>query len=126
VAIGASGAPTLQKFVAGTSGAGSFSAAPSGGWQGVASVTRNSTGNYTVTLQDAFVRLLGAEVAFAATDGLPAAPIVGIDKDTTLSTALVGGKDIVIQCASSAGVAADPASGERLLATFTLANSVAV
>jgi hypothetical protein len=59
--------------------------AGSGGLQGFASVTRNSAGDFTITLQDNYVRLIGASFTYdnPASVGLPAAPLVALKADGT-------------------------------------------
>lgn len=103
VAIGATGAPTLT-------------AAKS---RGIASITRNSAGVYTVVLQDVYNRMFHARVTFKVSGGLPAAPVVGIDSETVAST-----KTLKFVC-STGGVATDPASGETMLIKIDLKNSSA-
>lgn len=127
VDVGAAGAAVLQKWTASSSGPGSYGTAPSTGWSGVASITKNATaGNYTITLTDNFNRLLGFEVRFSATAGLPLAPIVGMDSSATLSTVLLGGNNLTFQCSASTGAATNPDSTEIMYVTLCLQNSVAV
>lgn len=106
VSFGTSGAPTLLQWnPSNAAGAGSYSAAPTSasttgtgspfGARGISSIVRNSAGNFTVTLQGQFQRLLQAQATFldgASTNaGLnpangsypPAAPIMFVDWDNT-------------------------------------------
>lgn len=100
VAIGSTGAPTLV----------------TGSRKGIASIVRNSAGNYTVTLSDVYNRILGANFNFVASAG-PAAPLVSVVSET-----VSGSKTVIIQCADIAGDATDPASGEVMLINLALAN----
>jgi hypothetical protein len=99
VAIGATGAPTLSRG------------------KGVASIVRNSAGNYTITLNDSYNALLNVIPQFVAASG-PAAPLVSV-----VSESVDSAKTIVIQCADIAEAATDPANGETLLLTLSLANA---
>lgn len=118
VTFGSSGAPTLD-------------AANS---KGIASVTRNSAGKYTIVLQDSYNRYLGMDARFLVSSGLPASPGVSV---VSQAVGTSGGGTIVIQC-SQAQVpastvqgtaiqyaAADPASGEELDLVVYLKNSSA-
>lgn len=107
VAIGATGAPTL-------------SAANS---KGISSITRAAAGNYTITLQDKYVKLLGFQCTFMDAAGLPDAPMVALDTDTDVTAT---SPIIHFYTASSAGVAADPANGETMYIEITLSNSGAL
>ncbi len=124
--IGASGSVTLsstvglRKFVGAT-----YGQAAAAGFAGVATLVRNSTGNYTLTLQNSFNRLLGWDVKFGQATGTYAlAPIV--TADTTLSTVATGGKVFAFQCAATTGATTDPGSGETMYVTLDLQNSSAV
>lgn len=98
-AIGASGAPTL-------SASGSI---------GIASIVRNSAGNYTITYGSAYARFIYAGRQFVMASGFPAAPNMVI-KSNTSST-------LVVEFQNSAGTATDPDSGSTLLMEIRLANS---
>lgn len=126
VNIGASGAPTLQQWAAGANG-GTYSAAGSGGWQGIKSITRNSTGNYTLVLQDPYLRLLpGSQIGFQpAAAGTAVAPIAQI-QTTSTNVGSSTSPQVTFQCQSAAGSAADPASGEVMLVQLILQNSGAL
>lgn len=102
VAIGASGAPTID-------------AAKS---QGIASIVRNSAGNYTVTLSDAYARLLGVYQTLVLAAGDPAARSMVVR-----SSDVVTAKTIVIEFLDETGAAVDPASGVTLLLHIDLNNS---
>lgn len=101
VAIGATGAPTLSTANS----------------KGIASISRASAGKYTITLVDAYTRLMSVDTMFLVA-GIPASPDTSIFSQTISS----GGKVIVIQC-SVGGVATDPASGETMFFKMALKNS---
>lgn len=104
VSFAAAGAPTL---VAGQN-------------RGIASIVRNSAGNYTITLQDSYQRLLMIEQrALNATP--PAAPAMFVVSE---NVANLPAPTIVIQM-NAAGVATDPASGEIMLLEINVKNSSA-
>lgn len=103
VAIGASGAPTLSAVNS----------------KGVASISRNSAGDYSVTLSDTWYQFLGLSVVAKNSTGIPAAPDVGVKSETVAST------KIVRFVCSAAGVATDPANGDTLFIHFDLKNSSA-
>lgn len=107
VAIGATGAPTLSTANS----------------KGIASITRNSTGDYTVVLQDKYYKLLDFRCVFLDTSGLPDAPLIGLDNSTDVTAA---SPVVRFVCCSSVGTPADPASGETMYLHFTLANSGAL
>jgi hypothetical protein len=123
--IGASGAPTLEAWTPSTGGGGSYAAAQSTGFRGVKSIVRNGTGDYTLTLQDSYQRLVGFDVTFqSATTAKAVAPIVSIQgTGTTLGTSTGGTIRFFTQ--SAANTAADPASGEVMLIHVALQNSTA-
>lgn len=100
VAIGASGAPTLSRAL------------------GVASMVRNSAGNYTITLQDKWNLLMNVEVMQVQASGAMAAPLVNV-----VSESVASNKTIVIQCRDAAGAAADPDNGNTLLIHIILRNT---
>lgn len=99
VAIGASGAPTLN-------------AAQS---LGVASISRTSAGLYVLTLQDKYMRLMHASIEVLT----PSAEDI---KANVSAEAVASAKTITFR-ATAAGVATDPASGDTLLISLQLKNS---
>jgi len=99
VAVGSSGAATVTRA------------------QGVASVVRNSAGNYTVTLQDKYNALLNSSITLITPTGAPAAPQAWV-----VSEDVAGAKTIIVQFAA-AGVATDPASGESFMVKLSLSNT---
>jgi hypothetical protein len=97
VAIGASGAPTINKAL------------------GVESITRDSAGVYILTLQDKYTRL----VAVNAVQLVASAQDLNIQLE---AEDVDGAKTITLRCVS-AGVETDPANGSRLLINIDLKNS---
>lgn len=102
VAIGASGAPTLN--------------APQS--KGIASISRSSAGVYVITLSEVWNRLLGVDLTYVVASGLAAAPNFAI-KAQTIDSA---GKTITVEF-STGGAATDPDNGATLLLEVTLKNS---
>lgn len=103
VAIGASGAPTL-------------SAAKS---LGVASIVRNSAGNYTITLSDKYMDLLQVSISRELAAGSPAA----LGGFVVRSQAVASAKTIVVEFVDATGAAADPANGTTLRLKIDVKNS---
>lgn len=106
VTIGAAGAPTLDTANS----------------KGIKSIVQNGTGDYTVTLQDKYIRLLSLESVFDTTGGggnPAAAPVVNVKAQAVSAN---GGGTVRLLC-SAAGVAANPANGEALLVEFDLSDS---
>lgn len=103
ISIGAAGAPTLNQSAS----------------KGVASVVRNSAGQYTITLQDKYNSLLHMNVLQDSGTSAPAAPFVVLEAENVSSA-----KTLVIQCrAVDNSTATDPANGESMLVKITLSNS---
>lgn len=103
-AVGASGAPTLSTAS-----------------KGVASITRNSAGNYTITLQDGYFAINHASFQAKAVNattpsGIGAIEIVGN------AIATQGGGTVNLVCFAS-GAAADPTSGSSIFFQLILNNS---
>jgi len=98
VNIGAAGAPTLVA---------------NNGF--ISAMVRNSAGDYTITLTDAWNALLGVQVTNVVS-AAAAAPDMRVKTNSVTSKSL----GIVF---SSAGTATDPASGEILLLDIVLKNS---
>lgn len=99
VTIGASGAPTLV-------------AAQS---QGITSISRTSAGLYVLTLQDAYMKLLHADIHIVT-------PSVEDIQANVKSEAVATSKTVTFHC-TTVGVATDPASGDSLLIRLDLKNS---
>jgi len=98
VAIGATGAPTIDTF--------------SGGY---ASIARNSAGDYTITMVDGYEDLVGFDVTLLSTT----------DTDLTFHLDAVGfpsAKTVGFRC-QTAGTPTDPGSGDTLYIQLSLRNS---
>lgn len=101
ITIGASGACTLTRG------------------KGIKSVTKDSTGQYTIAFKENFNGLLGVDAMTQNSTGIPSATEIGIKTDNSTSATAPG----VTLVTSAAGVAANPASGDILFVRFTLRNS---
>lgn len=112
-----------------TGGGGAFPLAQAQGAEGVFSVARTATGLWTVTLQNAYQRLLRVSGHQSIAGG--AGNIVNVAENTTItnmnSTALGSVAQSVIGVAllSATATLADPTSGSRINLVFTLQNSTA-
>lgn len=97
IAIGASGAPTVTKAL------------------GITSVVRNGAGDYTLTLDDKYVRLMHVDIKQLAASA----------EDLTFQLAaedVASAKTVQFLC-KAAAVATDPSNGSRLLIKIDLKNS---
>lgn len=108
VTIGASGAPTLVTANS----------------KGIASITRNAAGTYTVTFQDSYYKLLNFTSVSQNATGISASPDYGIFTTGTNVNTQTGGT--VKFAYSTGGVATDPANGDTLYLCFTVSNSSAL
>ncbi len=104
VSIGASGAPTI--------------ASKSG--MGISSIVRNSAGNYTINLTQAFYNLFGIQVVSISGSSAPAAPLLNIVSNNVQTSSA---PSVIIQLRNASGAATDPASGEVLLIEIDLNRS---
>lgn len=95
VSIGSSGAPSII----------------SGTGMGIASIVRNSAGNYTINLTNTFYNLLSLSVISNSGSSAPAAPLTNI---AVSSVSVAAAPLVTIQMRNLSGVATDPASGEIL------------
>lgn len=88
---------------------------------GIASVTKNSTGNYTIVLEDKYMKLLGSDFSFvsASFSGVFSVEIV----DASVDAHVQDGTGINIVCYDATGAAVNPASGAVLYFNFMLRNS---
>lgn len=102
VAIGSSGAPTLSTVST----------------SGVASIVRNSAGNYTLTLQDKYISLKSVQISHLASSAQDL-------QFQLLSETVDSTKTISFVCQTDA-TATDPASGTTLLIQINLKNTTAV
>lgn len=98
VAIGATGAPTLTKGL------------------GIASIVRDSAGTYTVTLDDAYTRLMSASVIQIVSGGAE-------DLAFQLDSEDVDGAKTLVIVSHVAGTETDPSDGSRLLIKVEVKNS---
>lgn len=87
--------------------------------KGIASITRNSAGNYTIVLQDKYYKFLDFSVTTKNASGVSAAPNVGMISNN-MSTPSI---NFVM---STGGTPTDPASGDTLYMRITASNSSAV
>lgn len=111
VAIGASGAPTMDAKKS----------------LGIYSITRTATGAYTIKLGlnatslDTYQRLMMLMASFiSAASGIASVDVVA-DNSATLAN-----PNVQILCLDAAGVAADPANGAVMLLKLELSNSTAI
>jgi len=103
ISVGSSGAPTLNALKS----------------KGIASIVRNSAGNYTVTLNDIYVDMFHFSVNFVNASG------AGVAYVYTVSQNVVGAKTIVFQCKDLSGAAVDPSSGTVMQLEVKLKSSTA-
>lgn len=103
VVFGASGAPTLERG------------------KGIASVSRDSAGTFTVALQDRYQRLLAAHAMFVGTSPIAAVVSLVSDDSAALSPTLS-----FETSEATTGSATDPVSGEELLLELSFSNSAAL
>lgn len=122
VAIGASGAPTLQAWNPATA---AYTTAGTGGFSGIKSIARTSAGLYTVTLQNSYQRLLGVEAIFALAGGLSVVADVGVNTTTT-NVRSATAPTVGIACMTATATAGDPDSGCQMDLEITLTNSSAL
>lgn len=106
-AIGASGSPTLDT---------------SNDSKGVASIARNSTGNYTITLQDSYYKFLDFSVVFANGGTVAAAPNLDLQ---TISVGTSTGGTVRFVTRNNSGTATDPDNGSTMYFHLVVGNSSA-
>lgn len=140
VNVAAAGAVTLQRWnypqmgqtggsartytAAPTTGGGAFPNAAAQGAEGIFSVVRTGAGLWTVTLQDAYQRLVVLDGFGSLAGGLSA--IVKVAENTSITNMNSGAppKSVIgIALLSATANALDPASGERINLFFTLQNN---
>lgn len=131
VAFNATGAPTLLQW---NPASRIYAAAPTvGSRHGANSITRNSVGNYTVVLHDAYQRVLEVDVSLI-TSANPVAGSVAIraaSNPNAANAVTATGMDttsrqVTFVLFSAAGTPADPAATELGLIKLTLQNSAAI
>ncbi len=142
VSVGAAGAVTLKKRTFNAMGATStdpstaLASAPTSGngyvygnGQGIRSVARTDTGDWTITLSDPYQYLLGVYcVQVSNTTGAITSPLGGIgivsgSTDVTTNTAVGNGGVIAITLNNGSGTATDPADGDTLTLCIELGDS---
>lgn len=101
VSIGAAGAPTITRA------------------KGIASITRNAAGRYTIVLQDNYYAFLKAS-ATPIIAGVTAAPGFNVFSEAVASGSLI------VQFSDAAGAAVDPGNGEVITLMISLSNSGAL
>ena len=109
-----------------TGGRAAFPLQQAQGAEGIFSVARTATGLWTVTLQDAYQRLVRLSGHQSIAGG--AGNIVNIAENTTITNMNSGNPAqsvIGVALLSATGALADPTSGSRLNLVFTLQNSTA-
>jgi hypothetical protein len=105
--VGASGAPTLKATNS----------------IGIKSITRNSTGNYTIVLADRYVRCLNVCETLVST--APAAPVMSVTSIANVNGSVTPlAPSLTVQFQTPTGTATDPASGEEILIAIQLSRSV--
>lgn len=110
VSVGTTGAPTLNTSALASS-------------KGIKSIARNSAGNYTITLQQPWVKLLNVDATITNTTGIASAPSIGI-LTTGTNVASVSAPTVQIVF-STGGTATDLASGSTILLQITVGNTTA-
>lgn len=121
-------ARTYQSAVA-TGGSAAFPLQQAQGAEGVFSIARTATGLWTLTLQDAYQRLIGLTGYQSIAGG--AGNVVNVTENTTItnmnSTALSSTAQSVIGVAllSATGALVDPTTASRMNLRITLQNSTA-
>lgn len=87
--------------------------------KGVASIVRNSAGNYTITLEDNYQALMHACVTVqnATATATPSSQVISEQVSNATSP------QVVIQMLDAAGAAADPDSGSSLMVHLMLRNA---
>lgn len=106
ISIGAAGAPTMT----------------AGKNKGIASVVRNSAGNYTVNLQDKYQYLLFMDSAINLNSGAPSAG-TNVTMLVRADNTAAASPNIQVEFVNAAGTAVDLASGCTLLLSPQLKNS---
>jgi hypothetical protein len=111
-------APTLQKWT-GTA----LAAAPTGGYRGAKSITRSGTGDYILTLQDNFNRLLALSCFVVAVDG-STTPVASKCWGKVVTPAASGGTTIrLVFYLATPATPADLTSNDEVYLQITLSNS---
>ena len=119
---GASAGNAPRTYVAAptTGGGTTFPTRYAQGFEGIFSVARTGgVGLWTVTLQDAYQRLLGLRIDMALAGGL--GNVTDVCENTSVSNMnAAGGSVIGLTLLSAAGAAADPSAGSTVRVEFVL------
>ena len=99
--------------------------APSTGYRGVTSITRNGTGDFTFKFQDNYVRLLDVSLNPLAIDGSTTPLAVGFWIKAINPTAAGGATVRVITYLATPGTPVDPGTNDRWYGQFTWSDSAA-
>ncbi len=111
-------APTLQKWTGSA-----LATAGSGGYRGAKSITRSGTGDYILTLQDKFNRLLALNCFVVAVDG-STTPVATKCWGKVITPGASGGMTIrLVFYQSAPGTPADLTSNEEVYLQITVSNS---
>lgn len=113
----------VQLYMQATIGAAGAITLVSANSKGIKSVVLGTTGKYTVTFSDPYVKVLFVDAVVQNATGISAAPTIGVVTSGTNIQTITGGT-IVVQF-SAAGTATNMASGDILLMNFVLGNSTA-
>ena len=111
-------APTLNSWTGSA-----LATAPSAGYKGVKSITRNGVGDYTFTFQDTYNRLLDLSLNVLAIDGATT-PLVAACWIKSVNATATGGATVrLVFYLSAPGTPADAGTNERLYLVFTWSDS---
>lgn len=106
-------------------GANTAVAMGSAGFRGIKSITRVGDGEYTITFQDNFYRLLGVEVAVYSKDN-STAPVANAFYIKGMDLGASGGATITIRTfLGTIGSLVAPATNDRWFMTFRFSDSTA-
>lgn len=111
-------APTLNSWT-GTA----VATAGSGGYKGVKSVTRNGVGDYTITFQDTYNRLLGFDFVPLSIDGATASAAANCWIKAVSPTATGGATVRFVTYGATPGTPVEATTNDRLYICATWSNS---
>ena len=113
-----------QKSVTKT-GANTAVAVPTAGWKGVKSITRVGDGDYTITFQDNYYRLLGVDAAVYSKDN-STAPLANAYYIKKVTLDASGGATVeLVTYLATIGTPVAPGTNDRWFVSFTFADSTA-
>jgi hypothetical protein len=90
--------------------------------KGIASMVHNGAGDYSIFLQDVYVKLMGLNIVTQFASGVPANAGYFIISESVSSPS---GKEINVGLVDAAGSLVDPDNGAQLLIEVILSNSSA-